>query len=85
MSRIFSFVTELETDEMFLVHSGRLTIHYRDHSVELGPWDIHVVPKGAEHKPESAAPCEIVLIEPGGTLNTGDRETERTRQADDWT
>ena len=81
----FDWHSHPETEELFLVHKGQLTIHYRDHSVHLGAGDIHVVPKGAEHKPEAKSPCEVVLFEPKGTLNTGDVETARTRAADDWT
>ena len=81
----FEWHSHADTDELFLVYRGRLSIHYRDHSVELGEGDIHVVPRGAEHKPEAKAPCEVVLFEPKGTLNTGDVATARTRAADDWT
>lgn len=81
----FDWHSHSETDELFLVHKGRMTIHYRDHSLTLEEGDIHVVPKGIEHRPEAEAPCEVVLIEPTGTLNTGDVETARTQVADDWT
>ena len=81
----FDWHNHAETDELFLVHRGCLTIHYRDHSVELNEGDIHVVPRGTEHMPEAKSPCEVVLLEPAGTLNTGDVKTPRTRQADDWT
>lgn len=81
----FDWHSHPETDELFLVHRGKLTIHYRDHSVHLGAGDIHVVPKGAEHKPEANSPCEVVLLEPKGTRNTGDVQTARTRTAGDWT
>ena len=60
----FDWHSHPETDELFLVHRGQLIIHYRDHSVHLGAGDIHVVPKGAEHKPEAKSPCEVVLFEP---------------------
>lgn len=80
----FDWHSHPETDELFLVHRGRLIIHYRDRSVHLGAGELHVVPKGAEHKPEAKSPCEVVLFEPKGTLNTGDTKTARTRAADDW-
>ena len=45
-------------------------------SVELGPGQLYVVPRGVEHRPRAEEPTEIVLIEPLGTPNTGD-STER--------
>jgi mannose-6-phosphate isomerase-like protein (cupin superfamily) len=63
-----------ETDDFFLVVTGRLTIQLRDRDVELGPGDLYVVPRGVEHCPRSDEGAEILLIEPLGTLNTGDAE-----------
>jgi mannose-6-phosphate isomerase-like protein (cupin superfamily) len=61
-----------ETDDFFLVLSGRLTIQLRDRNVELGPGELYVVPRGVEHCPRSDEGAEILLIEPVGTVNTGD-------------
>jgi len=61
-----------ETDDFFLVISGRLTIHLRDRDVELGPGELFVVPRGVEHCPEAAEETLVLLIEPDGTPNTGD-------------
>ena len=61
-----------ETDDFFLVLSGRLTIQLRDRDVELGPGEMFVVPRGVEHCPRSDEGAEILLIEPAGTVNTGD-------------
>ena len=65
-----------ETDEVFVVLSGRLTIHRRDpdgeHAVQLGPHDVHVVPRGVEHRPSSPDGAVLVLVEPAATLSTGD-------------
>ena len=60
-----------ETDELFLVVDGHLTIQQRDGDVELGPGQLHVVPAGVEHCPRSDG-ADVVLIEPLGTPNTGD-------------
>ena len=65
-----------ETDDFFLVVSGRLTIDLRDRSVEVGPGELFVVPRGVEHRPRADEETQIVLIEPVGTPNTGD-STER--------
>lgn len=73
-----------ETDEVFLVLHGRLEIAFRDGSVMLEPGELYVVPKGVEHKPYAAEPCSILLIEPAGTVNTGDAGGGRTAPADAW-
>jgi mannose-6-phosphate isomerase-like protein (cupin superfamily) len=65
-----------DTDDFFLVVSGRLTIQLRDRDVELGPGELYVVPKGVEHCPRSDGGAEILLIEPRGTPNTGDSGRE---------
>ena len=61
-----------DTDDFFLVLSGRLTIQLRDRDVELGPGELFVVPRGVEHCPKAEAEVSIMLFEPAGTLNTGD-------------
>ena len=63
-----------DTDDFFLVLNGRLTIELRDRSVELGPGELYVVPRGVEHRPRSADGAEILLVEPLGTPNTGDAD-----------
>ena len=66
-----------ETDELFLVVEGRLTIQLRDdllgeHSVTLGPGQLYVVPRGVEHCPIAEGDVSALLIEPAGVVNTGD-------------
>lgn len=73
-----------ETDETFLVIEGELTIHFRDGEVRLRKGEMFVVPKGIEHKPFAANECKIMLIEPAGTVNTGDAGGERTAADDVW-
>jgi mannose-6-phosphate isomerase-like protein (cupin superfamily) len=65
-------------DELFLVVSGTLTIHFRDGEVVLKPGEFLVVPKGVEHKPSADAEAHVVLLEPKTTLNTGNVVNERT-------
>ncbi len=64
-----------ETDDLFLVLDGRLTIDLPGGFVELGPGELFVVPRGVEHRPR-AEEAHIVLIEPRGTPNTGDSGIE---------
>jgi mannose-6-phosphate isomerase-like protein (cupin superfamily) len=63
-----------ETDDLFLVVSGRLTIQLRDRDVELGPGELFVVPAGVEHCPRADPEAHVLLIEPRGTPNTGDAD-----------
>ena len=72
----FVWHSHAETDDFFLVLSGRLTIQLRDGDVELGPGELYVVPAGVEHCPKADEEAHILLIEPTGTPNTGD-STER--------
>jgi mannose-6-phosphate isomerase-like protein (cupin superfamily) len=67
-----------DTDDFFLVLSGRLTIHLRDRDVELEPGEIFVVPRGVEHCPEAEDETHVLLIEPRDTVNTGDAGGEMT-------
>ncbi len=72
------------TDEVFLVLKGQLKIELPDGNVVLDEGELFVVPKGVEHKPVAKQECHILLIEPAGTLNTGDVVNERTAASDIW-
>ncbi|GAB2617273.1 cupin domain-containing protein [Streptomyces capparidis] len=78
----FVWHTHEDTDELFLVVSGRLTIQLRDGDVELGPGELFVVPRGVEHCPVAAEETAILLVEPAGTLNTGDAGGPMTKAAE---
>lgn len=65
-------------DELFYVLKGRLTIEFRDDSIELGPGECLVVPRGVEHRPVAEEEAHILMFEPAGTLNTGNVRSERT-------
>jgi mannose-6-phosphate isomerase-like protein (cupin superfamily) len=67
-----------ETDEVFLVLSGSLTIRMDQGDVTLGPGQLYVVPKGTPHQPYSLDGAEVLLIEPSTTVNTGDSPSELT-------
>jgi len=73
-----------ETDEVFLVIKGKLQIHLRDGVVTLNEGEIFVVPKGVEHKPVAEEECHILLIEPAGTINTGEIIDEKTAPNNVW-
>lgn len=73
-----------ETDEVFLVLHGQLEIQFRDGKVRLNEGEMFVVPKGVEHKPVAEQECHILLIEPAGTVNTGDVVSDRTTANNVW-
>jgi mannose-6-phosphate isomerase-like protein (cupin superfamily) len=74
-----------DTDEMFLVAAGELTIRLRDRDdVTLGAGDLFVVPRGVEHCPVADEVCEVLLLEPVGTVNTGDAPTTDRSTAGEW-
>ena len=75
----FVWHSHATTDELFFVHKGTLTIRLRDRDVVLKPGEMFVVPKGVEHMPVASEECEILLIEPAGTVNTCNVRDERTR------
>ena len=74
----FVWHTHDETDDFFLVLKGRLTIQLRDRDVVLEPGQLFVVPRGVEHCPKADEEAHVLLIEPTGTLNTGDAGGELT-------
>lgn len=64
-----------DTDDFFLVLKGALTIQMREAEIRLGPGDLYVVPRGVEHRPVAEEETHLLLIEPEGTPNTGDKAT----------
>ncbi|MBV8912296.1 MAG: cupin domain-containing protein [Acetobacteraceae bacterium] len=64
----------------FLVLKGRLTIQFRGGDVRLGPGDLHVVPKGVEHRPVADDEVHLLLMQPAGTPNTGDEATAAAKE-----
>ena len=73
-----------DTDEVFIVIEGTMSIEFRDGMLELGEGELCVVPKGVEHKPYAENECKIMLVEPRGVVNTGDAESEFTASNDVW-
>ncbi|HMN96148.1 MAG TPA: cupin domain-containing protein [Phycisphaerales bacterium] len=69
-----------ETDDLFLVLQGSVTIRLRDGEVVLGPGELFVVPRGIEHAPFAAQEAHVLLIERRGTPNTGSRESAAPRR-----
>jgi mannose-6-phosphate isomerase-like protein (cupin superfamily) len=68
----FVWHSHAETDDFFLVVKGHLTIQLRDRDVHLAEGELFIVPRGVEHCPRADEEAHILLIEPVGTVNTGD-------------
>jgi len=80
----FVWHAHADTDEVFIVVDGELTIHFRDGEVVLRSGEMFVVPRGVEHKPVARRECKMMLVEPAGTINTGDAQSERTAKDGVW-
>jgi mannose-6-phosphate isomerase-like protein (cupin superfamily) len=73
-----------DTDETFIVIDGYMQIDFRDGRVELRAGEMFVVPKGVDHKPFAEKECKIMLVEPKGTINTGDAGGDMTVDEEVW-
>ena len=80
----FVWHSHADTDEAFIVIEGQMSIDFRDGRVDLKAGEMFVVPKGVEHKPFAERECKIMLIEPAGTINTGDSAGEMTEKDNVW-
>ncbi len=65
-------------DELFLVVQGQLRIKFEDKEVILNPGEFLIVPRGVRHMPIADEECQVLLLEPKTTLNTGNITSERT-------
>ena len=76
----FVWHSHADTDDLFLVLKGRLTVQQRNGDVHLGPGDLYIVPRGVEHRPVAEEEVHLLLIEPCGTPNTGDKATAAIKE-----
>ncbi len=76
----FTWHSHPDTDELFLVVAGSLTIRMETDEVILGSGQMYVVPKGIRHQPFSAEGADVLLIEPSATVNTGDTPSHMTAE-----
>src|SRR6266496_6279607 len=67
-------------DELFYVVKGSFDMEFEDKTVTINEGEFIIVPGGIEHRPNAREECEVMLFEPGTTLNTGNIENERTRK-----
>lgn len=73
-----------DTDETFIVIDGQLRLDFEDGFVLVDAGEMFVVPKGVRHKPSTEGVVSMMLIEPRGTVNTGEEGGERTALNDLW-
>ena len=76
-------------DELFFVVKGTMRMWVQEsgpasaREVLVRPGEFIVIPKGMEHMPkadpqDNSGECEVLLLEPKTTLNTGNVSNERT-------
>jgi mannose-6-phosphate isomerase-like protein (cupin superfamily) len=73
-----------ETDEVFIVLDGEMSLEFRNGKAALKAGEMFVVPKGVEHKSGAKKECQIMLVEPAGTINTGDAGGDLTAKDNIW-
>lgn len=71
ISGVFPWHVHEHEDELFLVWRGRMTIEFRDRTVELAAGEACVVPHGLEHRTLATSEAEVLIFEPAATRNTG--------------
>ncbi|ATB44500.1 cupin domain-containing protein [Corallococcus macrosporus] len=67
-------------DELFLVLHGHLRMELRERTVDVGPGEFIIIPRGVEHRPVAEEEVHVLLFEPATTLNTGNVREERTAE-----
>ena len=80
----FIWHNHADTDVTFIVLEGSMFIELEDETVELNEGEMYVVPKGVNHKPYALEECKVMLVEPRGVLNTGNKNYDLTASNDDW-
>lgn len=67
-----------EEDELFFVHKGTLLMKFRDRDEVINEGEFIIVPHGVEHCPVAVdGVCEVMLMEPATTINTGNADDDR--------
>jgi len=73
-----------DTDEVFIVLQGEMTIHFLNSQVSVKKGEMIVVPRGEQHQTSARKECHALLVEAVGTINTGDVGGEMTAPSDAW-
>ena len=73
-----------DTDEVFIVLHGTIFIDFENETIQIDEGEMIVVPKGVRHKPYAKEEAKIMLVEPSGVVNTGDKKDELTAPNNQW-
>ena len=73
-----------DTDEVFIVLDGEMSIAFRNGTVVLKKGELFVVPRGEYHRPSATKECKALLVEPAGTINTGSSRGDLTADDNVW-
>ena len=79
----FIWHSHKDTDETFIVLKGEIQIDFKDGNVVVNQGEMFVVPAGVEHRPSSNKESHILLIEPKGVVNTGEKVDSNLRAEND--
>jgi len=80
----FVWHSHADTDEVFIVLEGAMTLEFRDKAMPLSVGEMYVVRKGVEHRPVALQECSVMLVEPRGVINTGNAGGTYTAPNDVW-
>jgi mannose-6-phosphate isomerase-like protein (cupin superfamily) len=61
-----------DLDEFFYIVEGRLFIDLEGRTVDLGPKQGIVIPKGVQHRPRAPERVVVLMVEGEGIVPTGD-------------
>lgn len=61
-----------DLDEFFYVVEGHFLIDLEDRTIDLGPKQGFVIPKGVRHRPRAPERTVILMVEGAGIVPTGD-------------
>ena len=76
----FKWHAHPDTDDFFLVLRGQMRVETEEGTVPLSEGEMCVIPRGMRHRPVADEECQVLLIEPMGTPNTGDTATAQPRR-----
>jgi mannose-6-phosphate isomerase-like protein (cupin superfamily) len=65
-----------DTDELFLVLAGTLTLQFRERAVLVHPGELCVVPRGIEHCPRADEEVAALLLEPAAGCQRSSSRTD---------
>jgi len=75
----FPFHLHEDTDDFFYVLKGEFTMDIENESHTVKAGEMFVVPRGVKHRPRAVEECQVILIEPKCTPNTGDASTASSK------